>query len=631
MILLVSTPPLQAQPLATAPTLTGADLQTFFDGLIPYAIQRGDIAGAGVVVVRDGKVILAKGYGYADVTKRTPVSPENTLFRPGSVSKVFTWTAVMQLVQQHKIDLDADVNTYLDFKIPPKFGKPVTMRNLMTHTGGFEETIRDLFVKSPKQLYPIRQYLIDRMPGRIFPPGTTIAYSNYGATLAGYIVQRVSGERFEDYVARHIFNPLHMDHSTFVQPLPKRLEPMMAKGYVVASKDDPEPFELVEAAPAGSATTSVMDMAKFMNAYLSVGHPTGETVLAPATIRRMFTVQVQPAPGMNGYCLGVYQENRNGQVIVGHAGDTDVFHSDMHLMPKQHIGIFMSFNSAGAAGAVEKVRTEIFRAFLDRYFPYTPPAEATIANPKPDAARVAGWYESSRRSERGLRLVYALGQARVKSNSDGTIEVSPLTNLADAPRKWREVGPLTYRQVDGQAHLKFLADANGRITSWTTDDFIPVFIFQRVSGLASLGSLKVLLTVVLCVLLLSLLIRLGAWIARRALHARLPLTRGEQWIHLGARIGIIAFIAVLGGWVVLLSNESSLLSPSLPTLMTVLYIIGVIAIIGALCMIAEAVLRVAHGPGGVLVRAGEVLVALCAVYVIWVILAFGLANFVTNL
>lgn len=537
----------------------------------------------------------------------------------------------MQLVQQHKIDLDADVNTYLDFKIPEKFGKPVTMRNLMTHTGGFEETIRDLFVKSPKQLYPIREYLIDRMPERIFPPGTTIAYSNYGATLAGYIVQRVSGERFEDYVARHIFNPLHMYHSTFDQPLPNRLEPMMAKGYVVASKDEAAPFELVEAAPAGSATVSVMDMATFMNAYLEGGRYNGATLLDPATIRQMFTVQVQPAPGMNGYCLGVYQENRNGQIIVAHAGDTDVFHSDMHLMPQQHIGIFMSFNSAGTAGAVEKVRTEIFRAFLDRYFPYTPPTEATVANPKPDAARVAGWYETSRRSERGLRLVYALGQARVKSNADGTVEVSPLTNLADAPRKWREVGPLYYRQVDGQAHLKFLADSNGRITSWTTDDFIPVFIFQRVNGLPSLGSLKVMLTVVLSILVLSLLIRLGAWIARRALHASLPLTRAEQWIHLGARVGIIAFIAVLLGWVVLLSNESSLLSPSLPTMMMVLYLIAVIALIGALCMIAEAVFRVVHGPGGVLVRAGDVLLGLCAVYVIWIIVAFGLANFVTNL
>ncbi|MBV9270785.1 MAG: beta-lactamase family protein [Candidatus Eremiobacteraeota bacterium] len=639
IMLLAVVPPVQAQPVAAAPkaapagtpSVNQADLQTFFDGLIPYAIQRADIAGAGVVVVRDGKIVLAKGYGFSDVTKRTPVSPQNTLFRPGSVSKVFTWTAVMQLVQQHKIDLDADVNTYLDFKIPEKFGKPVTMRNLMTHTGGFEETIRDLFVKSPKQLYPIRQYLIDRMPGRIFPPGTTIAYSNYGATLAGYIVQRVSGERFEDYVARHIFNPLHMDHSTFDQPLPKRLEPMMAKGYIVASRETPEPFELVEAAPAGSSTTSVMDMANFMNAFLQGGRLNGATLLEPATIRHMFTVQVQPAPGMNGYCLGVYQENRNGQEILGHAGDTGVFHSDMHLMPQQHIGVFMSFNSAGTAGAVEKVRTEIFRAFLDRYFPYTPRSEATVDKSKFDAGRVAGWYESSRRSERGLRLVYALSQAHVKANADGTVEASPLTNLADVPKKWRQVGPLTYREVNGQAHLKFLADSNGHVTSWTTDDFIPVFIFQRVNGLGTLGALKPMLTIVIVILLLSLLIRLGGWIVRRALHQRLPLTPGEQWLHLGARIGVIAFIAALAGWVVLLSNENSLLSSSLPTLMTILYIIGVVALIGALCIIAEAVLRVISGPGGWLVRAGEVILGLCGLYVFWIIAAFGLANFITNL
>ncbi|HKU67374.1 MAG TPA: serine hydrolase domain-containing protein [Candidatus Baltobacteraceae bacterium] len=619
-----------APPRHAAAALRAADLQPFFDGLVPYAIRRADIAGAGVVVVQDGKIVFTKGYGYADVAKRTPVIPDRTLFRPGSVSKLFTWTAVMQLVQAGKINLDADVNTYLDFKIPPKYGKPITVRNLMTHTGGFEEVIRDLFVDKPSRLYPLDAYLKEHVPDRIFPPGTVIAYSNYGAALAGYIVQRVSGQPFDRYVAEHIFKPLGMTHSTFEQPLPANLVPLMADGYTAASAQKPTPFELVEAAPAGAATASVTDMAHFMIAYLNGGSYDGRSMLKPATIAQMFTLQVAPAPGMNGYDLGFYQENRNGRTIVGHGGDTGVFHSDLHLLPKAHVGIFMSFNSAGKNGAVEDVRTQIFRAFLDRYFPYTPSTEHDVAHPERDAARVAGWYQSSRREERALRFVYALDQVGVSARDDGTLEVSMLTDPAGNPLRWREVGPLYYREVGGQAHLKFNADASGRVVSWTSDDFIPVFIFQRVDGLTSLGALKPMLLCFVAILIISLLIRLGGWIARRRLGLRLELTSAEKWIHLAARLGAILFLATLAGWVVLLSDQNALLQSSFVTKIVVLYVAGVLAIIGGIAMIAETGLRVAHGPGGWFVRTGEVIVALAALYGIWFFLAFGLTNFVTN-
>ena len=620
-----------AVPSAAAPpAMTGADLGAFFYGLVPYAIRRGDIAGAVVVVVQDGKIVFSHGYGYADVEKRTPVDPARTLFRPGSVSKLFTWTAVMQLVQAGKLNLDADVNSYLDFKIPPKFGAPITLRDLMTHTAGFAETIRDLIVTKQSQTYPIREYLIKRMPDRIFPPGKVIAYSNYGATLAGYIVQRVSGEPFDSYVQRHIFGPLQMKDSSFQQPLPPNLAPLMASGYTVASADKATPFEFVEAAPAGASSATAIDMAHFMIAYLNGGRYGNAAILKPATVREMFTLQVSPAPHMNGFDLGFYQENRNGLTIVGHGGDTGVFHSDLHLLPKQHVGIFMSFNSAGKAGAVEQVRTQIFREFLDRYYPHQTLSAALAATAKRDAARVAGSYESSRREDRALSLVYALGESVVSARPDGTIAVSDLTNLAGVPIRWREVGPLYYQQTDGQSHLAFNTGANGSVISYATDDLPPVMIFQRVNGLKAVTALKPMLLCFLGILILSLLIRLGGWIARLKLHLRMDLTPAEIWIHVAARIGAVFFLGTLGGWVALLSNENALLSPSLVTTVTILYVCGVIAILGGLAMIAETVLRVAHGPGGWFVRLGEVVVALAAVYGIWLFLAFGLVNFVTN-
>lgn len=618
-------------PASHAPVpLSASDLNAFMDGLFPYAIQRAGIPGGGIVVVRNGSVLFTKGYGFSDVATRAPVIPDRTLFRPGSVSKLFTWTAVMQQVEAGRIDLDADVNQYLDFKIPPAFGKPVTMRDLMTHTPGFDETIRDLIFDKADQVYPLDQYLKKRMPARIFPPGQVIAYSNYGATLAGYIVQRVSGEPFDEYLTRHIFTPLRMMHSTFVQPLPPALQPLMSKGYAEGAGQPPTPFEYIEAAPAGALSSTVSDMSRFMLAYLNGGQYEGGRILKPATIREMWTLQVAPVPGIIGFGLGFYQENRNGLTIVGHGGDTNAFHSDLHLIPKQNVGFFVAFNSPGAAGAVEKVRTEIFNAFLNRYYPYTPPAEKTVANPQRDAARVAGWYQSSRRDARALTLVYALGQSSVNALPNGEIEVAGLTSLADTPLKWREVGPLYYRQTDGQAHLRFATDAHGNVVAWASDLSNMVSVMQRVNGLTALGTLKMMLVLFIAILLISLLIRLGAWIARRKLHLRLALTPQERWVHLLARIGALAFLLTLVGWVALLSNDKILLSSSLAPMMVILYIAGLIAVVGGIGMIAETILRVRGGPGGWLVRSGEILVGLAAIYGIWLFATFGLINFVTN-
>ena len=614
----------------TAPAMTAQDLDTFYAGLMPYALHRADIPGGVLVIVKDGKILFAKGYGYADVKTKRPVDPATTIFRPGSVSKLFTWTAVMQLVQAGKIDLDADVNKYIDFTIPPYDGKPVTMRNLMTHSAGFEESVRDLLVDTKAQVLPIDVYLKRRLPTRIFPPGEVIAYSNYGATLAGYIVQRISGEKFEDYIAKHIFTPLGMLHSSFVQPLPPNLAPLMATGYLNASEGKTKPFEYVDTAPAGSSSSTGIDMAHFMLAYLDGGTYNGYQMLKPATIKEMWTPQVAPEKGLPSFDLGFYQDDFNGLPIIGHGGDTVAFHSDLHLIPTKGIGFFVSFNSPGKEGAVEDVRNNLFKLFLNRYYPYTPKDEATVADPQKDAARVAGWYESSRRVERALAFVYTLAQSNVTANPDGTIEVSALKNAAGEPFKWREVAPLRYRQVGGYAYVVFGTDANGNVISWSTDYYNQVSVEQRVTGLRTQASIKLLLTICASIIVLSLLIRLGAWIARRRLKLRLNLSKGENWLHAVARIGAIAFLVVLIGWPVLLSSEDAILSASLPGNMLILYVVGVIAVIGAIAMIAEAVIRVLRGPGGWLVRIGEILVALAALYAIWFLFAMQFVNFVTN-
>src|SRR5882724_6640322 len=224
-------PPTERGP---PPELTKVDFETFLDALIPSQLRNRNIAGAVVSVVKDGQVLFQKGYGYADVEAKKPVLPDQTLFRPGSISKLFTATAVMQLVEQGKLDLDHDVNDYLDFAIPKTYSQPVTPRQLLTHTAGFEDTLKNLFVAHSSDMKPLRTYLVNQMPARIFPPSKVPSYSNYGFTLAGYIVERVSGEKFERYIENHILKPLRMTNSTFDQPLPPQLAPQMSKGYLNA-------------------------------------------------------------------------------------------------------------------------------------------------------------------------------------------------------------------------------------------------------------------------------------------------------------------------------------------------------------------------------------------------------------
>jgi CubicO group peptidase (beta-lactamase class C family) len=272
--------------LALAHELTKPDLEAFLDALIPAQLQNRDIAGAVVSVVKDGRVLLAKGYGYADFAAKKPVVADTTLFRPGSISKVFTAISVMQLVEQGKLDLDRDVNEYLDFAIPRTYAEPVTLRRLLTHTAGFEETLKNLFVPSAREMRPLHDYLVAAMPVRIFPPGKVPSYSNYGLTLAGYIVERVSGEPFEKYVAVHILNPLRMEHSSFAQPLPEALAPNMSRGYLAAAQGGRD-FEFVTTSPAGALSATATDMSRLMLALLGEGTLEGATILKPDRVRAM--------------------------------------------------------------------------------------------------------------------------------------------------------------------------------------------------------------------------------------------------------------------------------------------------------------------------------------------------------
>jgi CubicO group peptidase (beta-lactamase class C family) len=522
--------------------LTVADVHAFLDGFVPMQLEREDIAGAVVLVVKDGAIFFAKGYGYSDVEKKTPITVDATLFRPGSVSKLFTWTAVMQLVEQGKLDLDRDINEYLDFKIPAKFGKPITLRNIMTHTPGFEEQIKDLISEEATPVATLKQHLVTHIPERIFPPGTTPAYSNYGASLAGYIVERVAGRPFNDYVNDNIFSPLGMAHSSFAQPLPADLKPLMSNGYRLGS-GKAKPFEIIEEAPAGGLAATASDLARFMIAHLQNGKFENAKILRPETALQMHSRQFGLSPALNGMCLGFYEESRNGHRIIGHGGDTVYFHSDLHLMLENGIGFFVSYNSAGK-GEISP-RSALWYHFLDRYFPYTPPKVEKLASAEADAKIVAGRYLTSRRSESNFLKVGAVEEnVRVTPDENGTIKVEPLKDFNGQIKKWQEIAPLVYRSVNGQDLIAFRRDDQG--TMELAPNF-PAAAEQRVSLLNSADFNQSLILGVLIVLGLTLLCWPLAAIIRGHYHQQLDLDssymRLRPWVRVVCAVDI-AFLAI---------------------------------------------------------------------------------------
>jgi len=607
----------------SAPELTATDLQAFLDGLLPAQLEREDIAGAVVAVVKDGKVLFEKGYGFSDVEKRKSVSPAETLFRPGSISKLFTWTSVMQLVEQGKLDLDRDVNDYLDYKIPPAFSKPITLRNVLTHTPGFEETAKELFVADASKMRPLGEYLREHIPGRIFPPGVTPAYSNYATAMAGYIVQRTSGKPFEQYVADNIFIPLGMGHTTFVQPLPPNLSSFMSNGYQQASKEA-KPYEFVQAFPAGSVATSAADMCIFMMAHLQDGRWNDKQILKPETAKLMHARAFASDPRLNGMALGFYEETRNGHRIIGHGGDTLYFHSDLHLIHDSNVGFFVSYNSAGK-GEVSG-RTILFEKFLDRYFPYTPSAPA-VASAKENADEVAGLYVASRRGEKSfLKVTEFLGQAKAFANSDGTLSIDPLKDTNGELKRYEEISPLLYRQVHGQDLIGFHKNSNGRM-EFSID--YPFFVFERASMADNKNfNMAIIVPSLIFIALAVLFWPVGASI-RWHYGTKLDLTPSEKRLRLAVRIVCIVDLLFAIGWLIFISgtNDVTNLSRSRDPLLYLLYILGVIAAMGTLIVILHAFRSWAKTGKWIWAKLFDVALALACIGFTWFTWHWNLINF----
>jgi CubicO group peptidase (beta-lactamase class C family) len=530
----------------------------------------------------------------------------------------------MQQVEQGRINLDRDVNDYLDFEIPRTFPDPITLRSIMTHTPGFEETLQELFVGGPSELKPLDRYVKDHLPARIFPPGTVPAYSNYATSLAGYILERVSGEPWADYVENHVFNPLAMTHSTVRQPLPDNLKPLMSNGYTVASQPA-KPFEWVEATPAGSSSVTAADIDHFMIAHLQEGQYEGAQVLRPETTRTMHARQFGIMPQLNGMALGFYEENRNGHAIIGHAGDTQYFHSDLHLILDSGVGFFISYNSAGKGETSN--REALWHAFLDRYFPYQAPEALVPPSAAADARLVSGRYLISRRPETtAFKVLNLLDESKVSANPDGTISVDFIKDPHGGAKKLEEIGPLLFRAVHGQDRAAFKRDDSERLVLVT--DF-PVFVFQRppLSENSTLG--LPLIVASIAILLLTLLLWPIAFLIRRHYGKTLVLTPYQRRLRLVVRLACLFDLLFLLGFVVffiMAEKNIGLLSPRFNPLLHTIQIMGWLGVIGTLPALSNAISSWWQPARWMWSRLGDSLIGLACVGFAWFVYVWNMLD-----
>lgn len=470
-----------------------AEVGSYLDRLFNQQMVQNQIAGITAVMVKNGQVIYQRGYGQSDVENKVPIDPSNSLFRIGSVTKVFTWVAVLQLYEQDRLDLDADIDTYLDFHIPDTFSESITLKHLMSHTAGFEDRKYEMAVMSPNQLQPLGKYLVSHIPARVRPVGQISAYSNYGTDLAGYIVERVSGMPYADYLEANIFRPLGMDKTTAEQPLPADFSLNMSQGYrLINGAIQPGFFELLSAQPSGAISSTAADIARFMIACLN-----GRLFSQDSTHQLMLSRLWSHSPEFTGLTYGFWELQAHGQRVLYHPGNTLQFHSLMMLIPDQQVGFFYSYNTDTAKNLWDITMLEL----IQHYYPMDNNISSSIYSTQAQLSRFTGNYHIARSSYTTIEKVSDLLDEWlvVEPTTEGTLKFgSPLQ-----PQKVQLIQsqPLVFSERQYGVQLAFIEDEQGSIT-YLVDLHLPAQTFEKVPWHAN-PLFHYILLVICCILFLS--------------------------------------------------------------------------------------------------------------------------------
>jgi CubicO group peptidase (beta-lactamase class C family) len=609
-------------PAPPAPReLTAANIAGVVDPPMAEWIENHKGPGAVVVVVTRDAQVFAKGYGFADIDAKKPFTADTTLVRPGSISKLFTGIAVMQLVDSGKLDLDRDVNSYIDFPITtPQGGVPVTLRRLLMHRAGFEEHIKGLFSRGSEP-EPLGRWLAKSLPQRLFPKGDVEAYSNYGFALAGYIVERVSGEPFAVYVQRHILDPLGMSHSTFRQPLPDDLAPLMAKGYRRSDKP-PLAFETI-VAPAGGLSATGTDIGRFIRALMNGGELDGARILSKVRLDEMMApASATPAGYLGLVFFGGKVADRDA---IGHEGETMTFFSDLRIFPAQGIGVFVSREGTGditAARQIPRPTAAIARRFLPRAL--APDAAGARATAFPDNAELAGIYQLSQRAESTfLRLTALLSQLVIKIDSAGDARLLAAAWPFGKGAALKRVERNLYLITPGNAHIAFVDDGSESYLAQ------PAARLQRVPWPVDARWIVPALVASVAVVVLTLLAWPVAALWRYWRKRRWSQDSGDRRKYLSVRLVLLVDTAVIVAAAVLFTMrfiDLSIFSDALDPLLLVFYALAWLGVFGAILTLWAAILFWRNGTGSRWSRFHHSLIAASSMMIAWFFLTFHLAG-----
>jgi CubicO group peptidase (beta-lactamase class C family) len=513
------------------PQVVQAEFEQFLDEVIQPHVDKAVLSNVSVALVYNNKLVVSRGYGFADQAAGLRLDATQHLIRPGSVSKLLTWTAVMQLTEQGLIDLDADINSYLDFTIPAHPSGPVTMRHLMTHRAGFEDVLRDLMATSPEQLVSNEEWLKRWVPQRIFAVDTVPAYSNYAAALAGYIVQRVSKMPFETYVEQHIFQPAGMKNSSFRQPVPDSLASQIAKIYDKSGAKQ-VPYDYISPIPAGSLSATAQDMGLFMAAFLAGDKDGSAPLLNAKTREQMLSYSAFAAQGMDTMALGFFRGDEQGLQIWQHSGNTRSYHSHLMLVPEFGAGLFVSIGSAAGRAQAYELREVLTSTFITKYLPVKPTEALVHSDPagaKQRADELVGYYQNSRTSfSTLLAVLQPLYRLKVTATETGDLILAGYNKADNTPWLWREVQPYLWQQVDGQ----------DRLSAWVKPDqpvmlnigaLAPVLSWNKVHPLANAAVLVPAWCSALVILLFAVLKLPYLWFRYK-----------KRWLQQAGAIAVVA-------------------------------------------------------------------------------------------
>lgn len=468
----------QAQPYAFDTTGLGMAIAQ----AITEQMSEAGVYGTVVTLVQDGRVVLNQGYGEAWAEEQVPVDPIHTLFDIGSVTKLFTAVAVLQQVEHGRLDLDTDVNTYLTaFQVPSIYPEPITLRHLLTHTAGFDDKNIGYVARSATEGQSLGAYLEEALPPRVHAPGTVISYSNHGFGLAGFLVEVVTGQSFADYVTTHIVQPLGMQATTLLAPLPLEQAKQRARGYTYDSRADaliPVPEAHRNLPPAGAVSTTGADMARFMTALLNDGTYEEARILLPESVALLQTTQFSHHPLLPGFTCALMETP---------IGDTPAFEirgafvgtaGAVLLVPEYNVGLFVGANG-------RRFRPyEAVRRIVENRLPVEAAAPPLLPEPPDDflarAHRYEGAYHTTRFSRHSVEKIAILdAQLLIQAQAGGTLAVrNRQGHMID---ELIEMESLLFRRRSDNAPVVFLENEEGKITHVAqTSGTIPS-AFERLS------------------------------------------------------------------------------------------------------------------------------------------------------